>query len=65
MHAHLSACYAEVSRNDEQATTYLFRAAQLGHVEAKFHLACFYAEGIGIYKNLEQAQSWFRAAALD
>jgi len=53
--------------NETQDFTLAFewfgKAAELGHIEAQYHLGSMYYDGSGVTKNDEKAMAWYQKAA--
>lgn len=52
-----------ISRDDEEAATWYFKAAQQEHVEAQFALGVMYEKGEGVERNDDKAYKWLSLAA--
>ena len=50
-------------RDQEQAATWLYRAARLGHARAQYLLAMSYSRGWGVKQDDVRAERWFSQSA--
>ena len=53
----------ELERMPTDAVKYFKKAAEKGHVDAKYELACMYEEGIGFVADIEKAKEYYNSAA--